>query len=339
MRKCPVSKLMVKNHTYVRKCLVGTCNHRAPEAERRKEASDTPAPPPPPKRPRDGADARGDDASKKPRAQGEARAPPAAPTQDRVFRGQLESLGWLAGGSAVTREAQAITGVTDTSIADLQAQVYRSLDERRDRKERGIDAAEARARARAKKDPLAAQNRGVQERAERDRQAHEAERPDSATTEEILRRKAQMYDAIAAGTADLPEDACNVDFVRKGYLEDEDGAGAGPAPATWAADAPLRPGADGGGETWAAGGGAARGGERVGMREEILRQAKETELARAKVQAQGSGRGASEGERRKRLREEYVRRRMARLKQGKSAGGAPQPPPAGETGSDRAQDA
>jgi len=136
---------------------------------------------------------------------------------------EAESLGWLAQSSVQPRKRKDIEGVSASSIVDLKAQLYRSQEESRLRAEGVLGPNDSSSRRKIGVDlsRFNRKNEGVEERNRRD--VEEVQRAKDRVGEcyAALERKAKLYEQIVRGEAPDREDVYQVDFLQKGTLEDE----------------------------------------------------------------------------------------------------------------------
>jgi len=136
-------------------------------------------------------------------------------------RRQAESLGWLTESAVMPKKQRYIDGVGTSSIIDLRAQLYKSLEDQR-RAADGLSEAPVRKKGGFAAGIFAQKNNGVAERDERDRLELKATQS-GANSYAALERKAALYERLKRGEVEDEEtlDMYNVDFVRKGMLDEE----------------------------------------------------------------------------------------------------------------------
>ncbi|KAK9916134.1 hypothetical protein WJX75_009035 [Coccomyxa subellipsoidea] len=116
-----------------------------------------------------------------------------------------------------------IEGVGAAGILDLKAALYKEQQEAQLAKEDPIAAAARKSRRTAGIDlsEHARKNAGVEERDCHDKEQIKTPAARLAESYSALERKAKLYDKLASGQHDDEDDLYNVDFVRKGTLDDE----------------------------------------------------------------------------------------------------------------------
>ncbi|EFJ18725.1 hypothetical protein SELMODRAFT_78672 [Selaginella moellendorffii] len=129
---------------------------------------------------------------------------------------RVESLGWLTESSVMPKKQKVIEGVGAGSIVELRAQLYQTQEAVKQGDSTVL------VRSRKKSDLFSKKNPGVDDRETRDKLIFKQER-DGTASYEALEKKAQLYDKLVRG--ELPDEEekekYSVDFLRKGFLEDE----------------------------------------------------------------------------------------------------------------------
>mmetsp|Transcript_13075 Transcript_13075/g.22141 ORF Transcript_13075/g.22141 Transcript_13075/m.22141 type:complete len:300 (-) Transcript_13075:328-1227(-) len=142
---------------------------------------------------------------------GAMRPPPARVRRD------VESLGWMTESTKMPKKQRVIDGVGAGSLVDLKAQLYRTQEAVKRKQDGVVDPEDLRQKSKLKVFEKA--NSGVESRDKQDKLQLK-----STTTADCylaLEKKAALYERIARGEVVHDDDVYNVDFVRKGYLEDE----------------------------------------------------------------------------------------------------------------------
>eukprot|EP00262_Sarcandra_glabra_P009339 TRINITY_DN2354_c0_g1_i1.p1 TRINITY_DN2354_c0_g1~~TRINITY_DN2354_c0_g1_i1.p1 ORF type:complete len:346 (-),score=96.48 TRINITY_DN2354_c0_g1_i1:365-1402(-) len=145
--------------------------------------------------------------------------------EEEMKNKRVESLGWLTESSVMPKKHKAIEGVGVSSILELKAQLYKTQEEAKKAKDLAPDSAAEFHRAKKKIVPLdvfTQKNSGVDSRANRDKLELKAIK-DGSVSYAALERKAELYDKLARG--ELPDEEekekyC-VDFFRKSIVQDE----------------------------------------------------------------------------------------------------------------------
>eukprot|EP00884_Botryococcus_braunii_P017920 jgi/Botrbrau1/4811/Bobra.0325s0031.2 len=133
---------------------------------------------------------------------------------DRPHARTTDSLGWMVGSTVVPKKARLIEGVGMGGVLELKAELYRAQEEARMNPQ-------ARGRKKGRVE-IKRSNAGVQERDRKDRAAIKTDKDRLAESAAALKRKAAMYERLAAGVEDDEDEQYNVDFFAKsGTLEDE----------------------------------------------------------------------------------------------------------------------
>ncbi|BDA44133.1 probable coiled-coil domain-containing protein 174 at N-terminal half [Coccomyxa sp. Obi] len=116
-----------------------------------------------------------------------------------------------------------IEGVGAAGVLDLKAALYKEQQEAQQAKEDPVAAAARKSRRSAGIDlsQHARKNAGVEERDRLDREQIKTPADRLADSYSALERKAQLYDRLVSGQHDDEDELYNVDFVRKGTLDDE----------------------------------------------------------------------------------------------------------------------
>ncbi|KAG6554457.1 hypothetical protein Mapa_003835 [Marchantia paleacea] len=134
-------------------------------------------------------------------------------------RRKVESLGWLTESSVMPRKQRAIAGVGASSIVELRAELYKTQEDVKKAKEGGADVDVL--RSRKKIGVPEKKNAGVEERAAKDA-LHLKAVEDGKDVYAALEKKAELYEKLSRGELNDDEaEMYNVDFFRKGLLEDE----------------------------------------------------------------------------------------------------------------------
>ncbi|CAN1145798.1 Uncharacterized protein At4g18257 [Linum perenne] len=144
--------------------------------------------------------------------------------QGKKRRVVTESLGWLTESTIMPRKHRAIEGVGASSIVELKAQLYKSQEEAKKSKDLAGPNVEYH---RAKKkisphDPFSAKNSGVDSRAHKDKLELKAVN-DGSVSYAALEKKAQLYEKLVRGelSDEEAEERYCVDFFRKGIQHEE----------------------------------------------------------------------------------------------------------------------
>ncbi|KAK3238233.1 hypothetical protein CYMTET_51741 [Cymbomonas tetramitiformis] len=133
-----------------------------------------------------------------------------------------ESLGWITESGIMPKKQREIEGVSAASLVDLQAQLYRTQEDAKRRQE-GLEPLDDAGRKKSDfkvSSLFERRNGGVEERDRKD-MLHTLPEDPTSQCFQALERKAALYEKIARGEIPDNEDLYNVDFVRKGYLEDD----------------------------------------------------------------------------------------------------------------------
>ncbi|CAI5472246.1 unnamed protein product [Closterium sp. Yama58-4] len=255
-------------------------------------------------------------------------------------RERIESLGWLTESALMPKKQRVIEGVSAGSLVSLRAELYKSQeDAKRAKEEGGGEPRVRRAGGGAEGGPgdlFGGRNAGVEERAHRDALQWKAERDVAGH----LERKAAIYARLARGEraegegaqgegADWAgvEEKYNVDFLRRGTLEEErqemerERRGE---------EALLLGGAEGdGGEGGRDGGGGAivvAGGGMPSTQRELIREViEETRTARERAALLKAKRQQQAEQKREKLRAAFLKQQLlkekAKKKDSKTAGG------------------
>ncbi|BFI25736.1 hypothetical protein AXG93_3233s1080 [Marchantia polymorpha subsp. ruderalis] len=132
-------------------------------------------------------------------------------------RRKVESLGWLTESSVMPKKQRAIAGVGASSIVELRAELYKTQEDVKKAKEGDVEVV----RSRKKIGVPEKKNAGVDERAAKDA-LHLKAVEDGKDVYAALEKKAELYEKLSRGELNEEEaEMYNVDFFRKGLLEDE----------------------------------------------------------------------------------------------------------------------
>ncbi|KAL2653091.1 hypothetical protein R1flu_021219 [Riccia fluitans] len=226
-------------------------------------------------------------------------------------RRRVESLGWLTESSVMPKKQRAIAGVGASSIVELRAELYKTQEDVKKAKDGGVDLDTL--RSRKKIGVTDRKNSGVEERAARDA-LHLKGVEDGSNTYAALEKKAELYEKLAKGeVSDEEAEKYNVDFFRKGLLEDErlemDATASGE---------PLREdrGASEVQEQWLQRGWVRDGASGLTQdHKQIIREVNlETKEAREKTSTLKQQRQIQEQRKREMLRQQYLKRQVEKLK-------------------------
>ncbi|KAL3684897.1 hypothetical protein R1sor_002919 [Riccia sorocarpa] len=242
-------------------------------------------------------------------------------------RRKVESLGWLTESSVMPKKQRAIAGVGASSIVELRAELYKTQEDVKKAKEAGVDLDAL--RSRKKIGVIDRKNVGVEDRAARDA-LHLKGVEDGSNTYAALEKKAELYEKLARGeVSDDEAEKYNVDFFRKGFLEDER--------LEMEADASGEPvkenqGASALEEQWGQRGWVRDGASGLSQdHKQIIREVNlETKEAREKTSTLKQQRQMQEQRKREMLRQQYLKRQVEKLKAQRqreaAASGDSQPP-------------
>ncbi|GMH45742.1 hypothetical protein BSKO_13705 [Bryopsis sp. KO-2023] len=147
-----------------------------------------------------------------------------ASTDEKTSARLAESLGWLTESTLQPRKRELIEGVSGGTLVDLKAQLYRTQEESKLRKETGEVGGFQKFKKKLKgydfdRDNI---NPGVGDRDKKDKLSMKTESDKADECYAALEKKAELYEKLMDGKASDEEEAFEVDFSRKKYMEPDE---------------------------------------------------------------------------------------------------------------------